>query len=178
VGQSVFMACFTGLLSSPGPKTGAAAAAMLFCWIAVFGPTWGPVTYVYSCEIMPLRYRHLGFSLSVSCQWIAAFITVFAGPIAIADKSVGWHTWIWFLVFNVIAIPYVYFACPETRGRTLEQIDLIFMSKGFHETDAAKTLERECYDGEATEDLETTRPTTLGEKQAVVENGSFSETSV
>ncbi len=44
IGQSIFMACFTGLLSTPGPKTGAAAAAMLFCWIAVFGPTWGPVT--------------------------------------------------------------------------------------------------------------------------------------
>jgi hypothetical protein len=42
--QTVFMASFTGLLSTPGPATGAAAAAMLFCWIAVFGPTWGPVT--------------------------------------------------------------------------------------------------------------------------------------
>ena len=43
-GLALFMAVFTGLLSHPGPKTGAAAAAMLFCWIAVFGPTWGPVT--------------------------------------------------------------------------------------------------------------------------------------
>lgn len=42
--QTVFMACFTGLMSTPGTKTGAAAAAMLFAWIAVFGPTWGPVT--------------------------------------------------------------------------------------------------------------------------------------
>lgn len=61
---------------------------------------------MYSTEIMPLRYRHIGFSLSVSCQWIAAFLTVYAGPIAIADTNVGWKTWIWFLVFNVIAIPY------------------------------------------------------------------------
>lgn len=43
-GQTVFLAVFTGLLSAPGPQTGAAAAAMLFCWIVVFGPTWGPVT--------------------------------------------------------------------------------------------------------------------------------------
>lgn len=43
-GQTIFLAIFTGLLSAPGPQTGAAAAAMLFCWIAVFGPTWGPVT--------------------------------------------------------------------------------------------------------------------------------------
>ena len=62
--------------------------------------------YVYASEIMPLRYRHLGFALSVSCQWVMAFITVFAGPIAIANPSVGWKTWIWFLVFNALAVPF------------------------------------------------------------------------
>src|ERR1700744_3263050 len=55
---------------------------------------------------MPLRYRHIGFALSVSSQWIMAFLTVYAGPIAIADKSVGWKTWIWFLVFTIIAAPF------------------------------------------------------------------------
>lgn len=44
IGEAIFLAAFTGLLSTPGPKTGAAAAAMLFGWITVFGPTWGPVT--------------------------------------------------------------------------------------------------------------------------------------
>lgn len=64
--QTIFMATFTGLLSSPGTKTGAAAAAMLFIWIAVFGPTWGPVTVStsfpttaidtdYDSTYMPLR---------------------------------------------------------------------------------------------------------------------------
>lgn len=104
--QSIFMVVFIGMLSSPGPKTGAAAAAMLFAWIVAFGPTYGPVTYVYASEIMPLRCRHIGFALSVSAQWIMAFVTVLAGPIAIADPSVGWRAWIWFLVFNVVAIPF------------------------------------------------------------------------
>lgn len=44
VGQTIFMAVFTGMVANPGTKTYAAAAAMLFCWIAIFGPTWGPVT--------------------------------------------------------------------------------------------------------------------------------------
>ena len=35
-----------------------------------------------------------------------AFITVFAGPIAIADPNVGWKAWIWFLVFNLIGAPF------------------------------------------------------------------------
>ncbi|KAJ9633602.1 uncharacterized protein PV06_10349 [Exophiala oligosperma] len=159
--QTIFMATFTGLLSSPGTKTGAAAAAMLFIWIAVFGPTWGPVTYVYASEIMPLRYRHIGFALSVSSQWLMAFTTVFAGPIAIADKSVGWKTWIWFLVFNFIAIPYVYFCCPETRGRTLEEIDLIFITDTLKDTTAAKTLEHEGHESELTSELDSVNEKTI-----------------
>lgn len=39
IGQTVTMAVFIGMLSSPGPKTGAAAAAMLFLWIVFFAPT-------------------------------------------------------------------------------------------------------------------------------------------
>lgn len=40
--QTIFLAAFTGLLSHPGPKTAAAAAAMLFGFVLVFGPGWGP----------------------------------------------------------------------------------------------------------------------------------------
>ncbi|KAF2087656.1 MFS general substrate transporter [Saccharata proteae CBS 121410] len=117
IAQTVFMACFN-----------------------VFGPTWGPVPYVYASEFMPLRYRHIGFALSVSAQWISGFLTTSAGPIAIADPSVSWKTWIWFLVFNAIAGPYVYFCCPETRGRTLEEVNSIFMSERLQNTSAAKQL--------------------------------------
>ena len=53
---------------------------------------------------MPLRHRHTGVGLSISSQWLMAFLTVYAGPIAIAN--IGWKTWIWFAVFNVIGFPY------------------------------------------------------------------------
>ncbi|KAI9711907.1 MAG: hypothetical protein M1812_007061 [Candelaria pacifica] len=138
--QTIFMAVFVAMLANPGPKTGAAAASMLFCWIAVFGPTWAPLSYVYASDIMPLRYRHIGFSLSVSCQWLFAFITVFAGPIAAADTKVGWKIWIWFLVFNFLSIFYVWFCCPETRGKSLEEIDLLFISDRLKGSEAARTL--------------------------------------
>lgn len=57
-------------------------------------------------EFIPLRYRHIGFSLGVSCQWLLAWLTVYAGPIAAANPRVGWKVWIWFLVFNVLLIPF------------------------------------------------------------------------
>lgn len=42
--QSVFLAAFIGCLAYPGKETGAAAAAMIFLFVAVFGPGWAPFT--------------------------------------------------------------------------------------------------------------------------------------
>jgi ABC-type Mn2+/Zn2+ transport system permease subunit len=42
ISQSIFLAVFTALLAHPGQETGAAAAAMIFLFIAVFGPGWAP----------------------------------------------------------------------------------------------------------------------------------------
>jgi hypothetical protein len=70
--------------------------------------------YVYTSEIIPLRYRHIGFSLGVSCQWLFAWLTVYAGPIAAANPKVGWKVWIWFLVFNILSIPFGELAITKT----------------------------------------------------------------
>ncbi|KAH8819385.1 general substrate transporter [Xylogone sp. PMI_703] len=122
--QSVFMIAFTILLSFGKKATSSAAAAMLFGWILVFSPTWAPMPYIYVSESMPLKHRHTGVGLSISSQWLMAFLTVYAGPIAVAN--VGWKTWIWFTVFNVIGFPYVYFFIYETQGRTLENVNYLF----------------------------------------------------
>lgn len=42
IGQTIFICPFVGLLAHPGPKTGAAAAAMLFGYICVNAATWAP----------------------------------------------------------------------------------------------------------------------------------------
>jgi hypothetical protein len=119
-----------------------------------------------------------------------AFTTVFAGPIAIADPSVGWKTWIWFLVFNFIAIPYgkwsvcsedvhpltvpVYFCCPETRGRTLEEIDLVFITESLKDTSAAKTLQHEGHESSTTSESGSVREKTIiSEEKDLSVDGSF-----
>ena len=43
--------------------------------------------------------------------------------------------------------PIVYFYCPETRGHTLEEIDLIFMKDTLKDTRAAKVLQHEGSEG-------------------------------
>lgn len=51
-------------------------------------------------------------------------------PIMIRD--IGWGTYLFFAVINASFIPVIYFFYPETAGRSLEEIDLIF-AKGYLE---------------------------------------------
>lgn len=65
------------------------------------------IQLVYASELMPLRFRHTGYCLSVSVFSLFGWLLVFAAPISYTrGGSHGWTTWMWFLVFNVIAAPY------------------------------------------------------------------------
>jgi hypothetical protein len=46
--------------------------------------------------------------------------------------SIGWGTYLFFAVLNALFLPIIYFFYPETSGRSLEEIDLIF-AKGYIE---------------------------------------------
>lgn len=79
-------------------------------------------------KIAPLQFRHVGAAAGAFGEWLFCFITVFAGGIGL--NNVGWKLWIWCLASCAVAIPFVWFMCPETTGKTLEEIDLLFEKRG------------------------------------------------
>jgi hypothetical protein len=46
-------------------------------------------------------------------------------------SDIGWKFYLLFCVFNVLAIPFVYFCVKETKGLSLEEIDLLFAKKEY-----------------------------------------------
>lgn len=79
---------------------------------------------MYGPEIAPLKYRHVAGSLGAAGEWFSTWVMVFGGGTGI--NAVGPKIFIWPLLCCFLAAAYVYFCCPETTGKTLEEIDVLF----------------------------------------------------
>jgi major inositol transporter-like SP family MFS transporter len=84
-----------------------------------------PVTWLMLAEIFPLRLRGFGMGISVFCLWITNFIIGLAFPVLL--KSIGLSTTFFvFSAMGILAIAFVKKYLPETKDRTLEELELYF----------------------------------------------------
>ena len=44
--------------------------------------------------------------------------------------NLGWKTYIYYAVFNAVFVPIIYFFLVETKGRSLEELDVVFATPG------------------------------------------------
>ncbi|MCM3023736.1 sugar porter family MFS transporter [Heyndrickxia ginsengihumi] len=107
----------------------------------------GPVTWLVLSEIFPMRLRGIGMGFSVFCLWIANFVIGLTFPVLL--NSIGLSTTFFvFVVLGIAAIIFVKKYMPETRGRTLEELEHSFRTYGDHNGEQAL---------QASEHTETTR---------------------
>ncbi|OQE12190.1 hypothetical protein PENVUL_c001G03742 [Penicillium vulpinum] len=125
-GLTICLSIFVAMIGSQDPtlaKQWVAVAAIIVSNL-MFGYGWIGVCWLYGPEIASLQFRHIGGAASSFGEWLFCFITAFAGGIGL--EKVGWKLWLWCLLSCAVAMPFVYFMCPETTGKTLEEIDLLF----------------------------------------------------
>ncbi|MCY8106971.1 sugar porter family MFS transporter [Bacillus mojavensis] len=91
----------------------------------------GPVTWLVIAEIFPQRLRGLGTGISVFFLWILNFIIGFAFPIVLSSAGLSFTFFI-FVALGILAIGFVYKFMPETKGRTLEELEEHFRSIDGH----------------------------------------------
>jgi sugar porter (SP) family MFS transporter len=104
-----------------------AAKAVIACsylFVASFAPTWGPGIWIYCSEIFPLKQRAIANGLCAACNWIFNFALGMFVPSAFTNIS--WKTFIIFGVFCVVMAIHVFLLFPETKGKSLEEIDQIW----------------------------------------------------
>jgi sugar porter (SP) family MFS transporter len=132
-GQAACMAILTGtnhkadptnLGNSVDTQAGIAAAVFLFVFNTFFGFLWLGILWLLPPEILPLGIRAPATGISTACNWGFNFMVVMITPVAFAN--IGAYTYTIFAVINFLMIPVVYFLYPETAGRSLEEMDIIF----------------------------------------------------
>jgi len=101
---------------------GSAVLILTLCAIACYALTLAPVVWVLIAEIFPNRVRSHGVSGAVSALWIASFVLTYTFPLL--EKSIG-SSGVFFGYGTICLLGFVFVALfvPETKGRTLEQIE-------------------------------------------------------
>ncbi|KAL8950413.1 MAG: hypothetical protein Q9222_003551 [Ikaeria aurantiellina] len=123
----LIIAVFVGKYSKHWPDhrgPGWASVAFLLFYMLSFGSTWGPVPWAMPSEIFPSSLRAKGVALSTCSNWLNNFIIGLITPPLIQNTGFGAYTF--FAIFCLLSLIWTYYFVPETRGRTLEQMDHVF----------------------------------------------------
>ena len=128
LGCGICMLIYVIVTTLPASKqtigTNWTAVVFIILYEIVFAFGWLGTCWVYGPEIAPLKYRHVAGSLGAAGEWFSTWVMVFGGGTGI--NAVGPKIFIWPLLCCFLSAAYVYFCCPETTGKTLEEIDALF----------------------------------------------------
>ncbi|KAK9323791.1 general substrate transporter [Lipomyces orientalis] len=106
------------------PAASRAIQASVYLASASFAMSWGPIEWMYPPEIVPLRIRAKAVSFSTATNWVTSFALSVALPPLL--RTIRWRVFVIFGCLNVAAFIHVWFVFPETKQRTLEEMDEIF----------------------------------------------------
>ncbi|KAI5356923.1 Putative major facilitator, sugar transporter, major facilitator superfamily [Septoria linicola] len=110
-------------------KTESAATAMIVMaafFIFGFATTWGPMIWTICGELYPGRYRAKGMALSTASNWLWNFLLAFFTPFI--TSAIDFRYGYVFAGCNVLGGLLIYFFVMEGQGRTLEEIDTMYLS--------------------------------------------------
>jgi len=90
--------------------------------IGCYGMSLAPITWVLISEIFPNRIRGAAISVAVSALWIACFILTYTFPILKGVVGMSGTFWI-YAAICAAGFVFIRLRVPETKGKTLEQIE-------------------------------------------------------
>jgi sugar porter (SP) family MFS transporter len=126
-----FIIAIVGSTTSTTNKAAQAVEVAFVCiYIAFFASTWGPVAWVITGEIFPLKIRAKAMSLSVASNWLWNFAIAYATPYLVdsGPGNLDLGTKVFYIWGSTCfgCIIFAYFCIPETKGLSLEQIDMLY----------------------------------------------------
>ncbi|XP_075937582.1 solute carrier family 2, facilitated glucose transporter member 6 [Anarhichas minor] len=110
-----------------GPPTAAGLIPLISTMVFIFGYAlgWGPITWLLMSEVLPLVARGVASGLCVTVSWLTAFMITHAFT-HLVDRYGLYVPYLCFTVVCVLCLLFTAVCIPETRGRSLEEIENYF----------------------------------------------------
>ncbi|KAL5338329.1 general substrate transporter [Aspergillus crustosus] len=137
----MIIAILSGLFSDDWlshTDAGWACVAFAFLFILIFGVSYSPLGWTLPSEVYTTASRSKGVALATCINWLSNFVIGVATPPMLETQ--GYRTYIFFTVWCVLAGVWAFLLVPETKGKTLEELDREF-------GDAEGVYERELMNG-------------------------------
>jgi hypothetical protein len=127
---------------------------------------WFSIPYLVSAEVFPIRIRSLNVSILMAFHWAFYFGCSRAMPsLLAATKRYG--AFVFFASMCTLSLVYVFFALPETAGRSLESMDRLFERPWYTVRKIAYPTGADLADG-GSEDIESKANDSMEEKHGEV----------
>ncbi|KKY21706.1 putative maltose permease mal31 [Phaeomoniella chlamydospora] len=122
-----------GFLDIGHRKTGAiwAQATLMDIWTFTYQMTVGPICFVIISEISSTRLRGRTIAIATAVQAIASIVFTIAMPYMLSSDQANWRGKAGFLfgAISLACLVWCFLRIPESRGRTFEEIDILFDRK-------------------------------------------------
>ncbi|MFC4722241.1 D-xylose transporter XylE [Geojedonia litorea] len=106
---------------------GITTLVFIIVYTASFMMSWGPICWVLISEIFPNKIRSQAVAIAVAAQWAANFFISSTYPPMMEISNGG--TYLFYGVMSIISAIFVWKCVPETKGKTLEEMESIWKKK-------------------------------------------------
>jgi SP family sugar:H+ symporter-like MFS transporter len=124
-----FIVAITGTVAGTTDLAAQRAAIAFVCiYIFFFASSWGPVAWVVTGELFPLKARAKCLSMTTASNWLLNWAIAFATPYMVDVEHANLQSKVFFVwgSFCFVCIAFVYFMIYETKGLSLEQVDELY----------------------------------------------------
>ncbi|CAH0401707.1 unnamed protein product [Chilo suppressalis] len=100
----------------------------LVLFIISFSMGFGPIPWMMMAELFPVEFRGTASGISVIVNWLLVFVVTLCFPLM--KDAIGIYSCFWFFAaFMVLCTFFVFFLIPETKGKTISQIQAILAGR-------------------------------------------------
>ncbi|KAI3341613.1 sugar transporter-domain-containing protein [Ustulina deusta] len=122
---SLLAAGLFNLLPEKSTAQVALVAVFIYIFAAFYSPGEGPVPFAYSAEVFPLSHREVGMAFAVATNLFWAAVLGITFPKILSSLTVVGAFGL-YAGFNILGFILIFLWVPETKQRTLEELDYVF----------------------------------------------------